>query len=230
MAHTDAGAKRSFVLYCDLLQKLERLTNEQKGLVFQAILEFQNGIEPQIIDPLAQLSFDFIKLDLIKNNEKYLEAVKRSRKNGAKGGRPRKENPQNPVGFNETHKNQQVTQEPSGYNQNPEKHDNENGNENDIKNITAGAAADILISRFDSKKEQSPTLHWQAEAMRFAGAFRLDLDATFEKTPGGKPYKIADSWFRLFRDGGPAVVGRLETAYSYFADQERFSGLPDDIK
>ena len=134
MAQTDGPAKNSFVLYCDLLQKLERLTIEQKGLVFQAILEFQNSMEPVITDPLAQFAFDFIKPDLVKNNEKYQEAVKRSRENGAKGGRPRKNNPENPVGFNETHEIQPVMQKPSGINQNPEKHDNVNDNENDIKN------------------------------------------------------------------------------------------------
>jgi len=227
MAQTDSPAKNSFVLYCDLLQKLERLTVEQKGLVFQAILEFQNGIVPQIDDPLAQLSFDFIKPDLIKNNEKYQETVERNRENGKKGGRPRKENPENPVGFNET---QPVNIKPKPLSDNPENPDNENenDNENDKNNITAGAVANFY-EKFESKKQVSPTLHWQADAMRLADAFRLDLEASYMKKPG-LSYKIADSWFKLFRDGGGQVVGRLEAAYSYFADQERFFELPDDVK
>lgn len=65
--------------------------------------------------------------------------------------------------------------------------------------------------------------------MRLAENFNLDLDASYEKKPG-QSYKIADSWFRLFRDGGSQAVGRLEAAYSYFADQERFINLPDDVK
>ena len=56
------------------------------------------------------------------------------------------------------------------------------------------------------------------------------MDENFQKKPGGKAYKIADSWFRLFRNGGDPVVGRLESAYGYFADQERFLGLPADVK
>ncbi|MDR3313017.1 MAG: DUF6291 domain-containing protein [Oscillospiraceae bacterium] len=218
--------KNSFVLYADLLDKLERLTNEQIGMVFKAILEFENGLEPVIADPLAQLSFDFIKPDLIKNNEKYQEAVKRSRENGAKGGRPRKENPQNPAGFNET---KQDNQKSSGLNQNPEKHDNDNGNENDRKNITAGAVADFY-DKFKPPKTLSPVRQWQTEAARLADYFKLDLDVTFTKPKSHKAYKIADSWYRLFRDGGDLVVGRLETAYSYFADQERFLALPDATK
>jgi hypothetical protein len=235
MAQTDSSAKNSFVLYCDLLQKLERLTIEQKGFVFQAILEFQNGIEPQVNDPMAQLSFDFIKLDLIKNNEKYQDTVNRNRANGAKGGRPRKENPENPVGFTKSgglNKNPNIPvgyEETEGLNSKPKKADNENDNENDKNTITAGAVANFY-DKFSNKKQQSPTLHWQADAMRLAEQLKLDLDATFEKTPGGKPYKISDSWFRLFRDGGSQVASRLEAAYSYFADQERFLSLPDDVK
>jgi len=155
MAQTDSPAKSSFVLYCDLLQKLERLTTEQKGLVFQAILEFQNGFEPQIDDPLAQLSFDFIKLDLIKNNEKYQETVNRNRLNGAKGGRPRKDNPENPLGFIKSggiNDIQTGFDETEGLKQKPRKPDNENDNENenDIKNITAGAVTNFY-EKFEAK-------------------------------------------------------------------------------
>jgi len=231
MAQTDSPAKNSFVLYCDLLQKLERLSIEQKGLVFQAILEFQNGIEPQVDDPLAQLSFDFIKLDLIKNNEKYQEAVIRSRENGKKGGRPRKENLENPVGLIKSggiNENPAVYEKTEGLIQKPRKPDNENDNENDKKNVTAGAVTNFY-EKFGRKKQGSPTLRWQADATRLADAFRLDLDASYEKK-SGQSYKIADSWFKLFRDGGGQVVGRLEAAYSYFADQERFFELSDDVK
>ena len=235
MAQTDSPIRNSFVLYCDLFQRLERLTDEQIGMVFRAILAFQNGMEPQVADPLAQLSFDFIKLDLIKNNEKYQEAINRSRENGKKGGRPRKENPENPVGYSQSGGLNGNPHSPAGFeeteglNQKPRKAVNENDNENDKNNITADAVANFY-ERFSSKRQPSPTLHWQADAMRLAEQFKLDLDATFEKKPGGKPYKIADSWFRLIRDGGSDVIGRLEAAYSYFADQERFLGLPDGVK
>ena len=66
--------------------------------------------------------------------------------------------------------------------------------------------------------------------MRLSEQFKLDLDAEFTKKKGGKSYKIADSWYKLFRDGGGPMVGRLEAAYSYFSDQERFFELADDVK
>jgi len=113
---------KTFVLNSDLLQKLDKLSNEQKGLLLQAILEYENGIAPQFDDLRVEYAFDFILPDLQENNKKYDAVVERNRANGARGGRPSRannpENPNNPVGFEKprkptpTHKTQRTRPAP----------------------------------------------------------------------------------------------------------------------
>ena len=226
---------KTFVLSGDLLHRLDslkkQLTIEQKGLLFQGILEFENGVEPDFGGNIqVETAFEYlVRFDLEENNKKYDDVVERNRANGAKGGRPRKnDNPNNP----ENPQNPNIPNKPNNPQgpENPENLDIDSGFVSDNhKNITADAAAD-LCNIFDCKKAISATLGWQLEAARLARQFKLDLGAEFVKKKGGKAYQIADSWFKLFRDGGGPVVGRLEAAYSYFADQERFLALPDDVK
>ena len=226
------AAYKTFLLNSDLLQKLDKLTLEQKGKLLQAILEFENGIAPVFDDLRVEYAFDFIRPDLEQNNKKYAATVERNRQNGAKGGRPRldknPENPKNPVGFAKPTKptESEITQETQTA---PQNLDIDIGFDN--KNITAGAAAEFLTGKFGVRRPKgSPTLQWQVDALRLAEQFKLDLDGEFTRKKGGKSYKIADSWYKLFRDGGGQVAGRLEAAYSYFADQPRFFGLSDDVK
>jgi len=228
---------KTFVLSGDLLHRLDslkkQLTVEQKGLLFQGILEFENGIEPDFGgDIQVETAFEYlVRFDLEENNKKYDDVVERNRANGAKGGRPRKsDNPNNPNNP-ENPRNPNIPNNPIGP-ENPENLDIDSGFVSDNhKNITADAAADLLAKKFKRQKPQlSPTLQWQVDAMRLAELFKLDLDAEFTKKKNGKSYKIGDSWYNLFKAGGPKVVGQLEAAYSYFADQERFAGLSADVK
>jgi len=219
---------KTFLLRGDLLHRLDglkrKLSIEQKGLLFQGILEFENGMEPDFGgDIQVETAFEYlIRFDLEENNKKYDVVANTSRENGKKGGRPRKDkNPENPT-------NPNGPQNPTS----PENLviDSVFVSDNN-KNTTADAAADLLSKKFKRQKsQQSPTQQWQVDAMRLSEQFKLDLDAEFTKKKGGKSYKIADSWYKLFRDGGGPMVGRLEAAYSYFSDQERFFELADDVK
>jgi len=80
--------RKSFILYSDLKEKLEILNKEQKGELFQAILEYQCGIEEQDLDlsDLSRLAFSFIKADLDMNNEKYEKVVAARQEAGSIGG------------------------------------------------------------------------------------------------------------------------------------------------
>ena len=228
------AAYKTFLLGADLLHRLDSLKRplsiEQKGLLFQGILEFENGIEPDFGgDIQVETAFEYlVRFDLEENNKKYDAVVESKRNNGKKGGRPRKD------------ENLKNLEKQNNLNnpENPQKLENPKNLDIDTvfgsdsnKNITAGAAADFLAGKFKRKNAQRPpTLQWQVDAMRLAEQFKLDLDAEFIKKKSGKSYKIADSWYNLFKTGGPKVVGRLEAAHSYFADQEHFASLPDDVK
>ena len=80
-----AENKKSFVLYCDLLTSINHLTNEEKGILFQHLLEYVNDMNPVLEDRLLltawkpieiQLKRDLIKFEEVR--EKRSEAGKKS--------------------------------------------------------------------------------------------------------------------------------------------------------
>lgn len=79
--------KDSFVLYTKIAETVGKLTNEQKGKLFQAILDYENGKEPIFDDLCVELVFTPIKQDLDVNTDKW-EKTKEARKlAGSKGGK-----------------------------------------------------------------------------------------------------------------------------------------------
>lgn len=80
-----AENKKSFVLYSDLIKSIEHLTNEEKGILFNHLLEYVNDLNPVLTDRLILTAWKPIELqlkrDLIKFKEvkaKRSEAGKRS--------------------------------------------------------------------------------------------------------------------------------------------------------
>jgi len=80
-----AKDKKSFVLYADMIHAIEYLTNEEKGRLFQHILEYVNDQNPIMEDRLILTAWKPIELqlkrDLIKYEDKrkqYSDAGKRS--------------------------------------------------------------------------------------------------------------------------------------------------------
>lgn len=69
-----AENKKSFVLYSDLIKSIEHLTNEEKGILFNHLLEYVNDMNPILSDRLILTAWKPIELqlkrDLIKFEEK----------------------------------------------------------------------------------------------------------------------------------------------------------------
>lgn len=120
--------RENVLLYTNFIDKFERLSDEQFGMLIRAILEYQStGEIPEITDSIVALSFDTVKPDIDRNNQKYEDMCERNRINGKKGGRPKKEeNPNKPSGFLENRVDATETDS------NPNDNDNEYDNENDI--------------------------------------------------------------------------------------------------
>ena len=59
-----AENKKSFVLYADLIKSIEHLTNEEKGVLFNHLLEYVNDKNPILEDRLVLTAWKPIELQL----------------------------------------------------------------------------------------------------------------------------------------------------------------------
>jgi hypothetical protein len=84
-----AQGKKSFLLYCDYIHTIEKLTDQQAGKLFKHILQYVNDQDPQLDDLLLDIAFEPIKQQLKRDLKKYEGIVQRNTDNGKKGGRPK---------------------------------------------------------------------------------------------------------------------------------------------
>lgn len=83
-------AKKSFVLYYDYRQHLSILTDEERGQLLMALLDYgENGTEPTL-GGAARMAFSFIASQMDRDAAKYAETVQKRREAGRQGGRPPK--------------------------------------------------------------------------------------------------------------------------------------------
>lgn len=83
--------KDSFVLYTEINEVLAILTNEQKGILFQAIVDYEStGEIPEITDQTAAVAFVPVKQSLDKNNKKYEKTVEQRIEASRKAAEARK--------------------------------------------------------------------------------------------------------------------------------------------
>ena len=78
-----AENKKSFVLYSDLLKSIEHLTNEEKGILFNHLLEYVNDKNPILEDRLILTAWKPIELQLKRDLVKF-EEVKAKRSEAGK--------------------------------------------------------------------------------------------------------------------------------------------------
>ena len=80
-----AKDKKSFLLYSDLLDKIEMLTIEERGILFTHLLEYVNDKEPVLTDRLLLAAWKPIELELKRDLKKY-EVAKENKANGGRLG------------------------------------------------------------------------------------------------------------------------------------------------
>ena len=80
-------------MYKDYLQTLEPFTDEERGRLFMALLRYLNlGEEPEFTGNERYI-WPTLAAQLQRDQEAYRERCERNRRNGTKGGRPKKEEP-----------------------------------------------------------------------------------------------------------------------------------------
>lgn len=83
--------KKSFLMYLDWRQHLEMLTDGEQGRLLMALFDYvETGVLPEL-EGMAKMAFSFIRAQIDRDAEKYEERCRVNRENGAKGGRPSKQ-------------------------------------------------------------------------------------------------------------------------------------------
>lgn len=95
-----ATNKKSFLLYCDIINMVEQLPNDKAGELFKHILNYVNDKNPVTDDLIINISFEPIKQALKRDLKKYESICSRNKINGLGGGRPKNpEEPKKPTGL-----------------------------------------------------------------------------------------------------------------------------------
>jgi len=92
-----AKEKKSFVLYADLINVVEKLVIRDRknktnyaGELFLHILEYVNDKDPIPIDFIVEMAFEPVKQQLKRDLKKYEKVAEKNSINGRLGGRPKK--------------------------------------------------------------------------------------------------------------------------------------------
>ena len=155
--------KTGFILHLDSLLVLDELTNEQAGILFKAIRDYNLGKEPEL-DFAMRMAFIPFKNQFGRDLEKYNSTCERNRNNGAKGGRPKKPT--------ETQETQMVFEK-------PKKADNKNDNKND-NNIPE------LNEFLDYAREKVSNINLAAVTLKYESWIENDWSTNVK----GKEHKI----------------------------------------
>jgi hypothetical protein len=99
-----AQDKKSFLLYCDQQGVFNKLPDEIAGKLIKHIFAYVNDENPPCDDLLLSIAFEPIQQSLKRDLKKYEVYIGKQKENGAKGGRPKKQE--------ETQKTQPFFQEP----------------------------------------------------------------------------------------------------------------------
>lgn len=84
-----AGEKNSFVMYTEYLKHIQKLSMEQRGELFTAILSYAAGDDVQELDAAVDMAFGFIRERMDRDSAAYMEKVEKRREAGKLGGRPK---------------------------------------------------------------------------------------------------------------------------------------------
>ena len=80
-----AEGKKSFVLYADIIYTIEHLTNEEKGILFQHLLDYVNDKNPVIEDRILMIAWKPIERQLKRDLDKYESKKSERSKSGQLG-------------------------------------------------------------------------------------------------------------------------------------------------
>ena len=79
-----AKEKKGFILYCDIIHTIEKLSDEQAGKLFKHILKYVNDQDPIAEDIITEIAFEPIKQTLKRDLQKYEDIRIKNQENARK--------------------------------------------------------------------------------------------------------------------------------------------------
>jgi uncharacterized protein YdaU (DUF1376 family) len=142
-----AENKKSFVLYADLINNIDHLTNEEKGILFNHLLEYVNDMNPVLTDRVVLSAWKFIQSQLKRDLVKFEEVKGKRSEAGKESARLRalKKEQQSSTKSTSVESVQQTSTNPT-VSVNDNDNDNDNDNVNDI--ITIAEKEDLADTIF----------------------------------------------------------------------------------
>ena len=163
--------KSSFVMYAKYLRNIKKLTLEQRGLLFTAILSYASDQEIPELDAATDMAFSFIQEQMDRDHEIYLEKCRKRSEAGKLGGRPK---------ANASDEKQVKAKKANGFSgkQNNPDTDNEHDSDNDTdKKINTLADAKAMFERlwklYPNKKGKGQVSDTQKKRLLAIGEDRL---------------------------------------------------------
>lgn len=223
----DAAMKESFVLYTSQYEAIAELSAQQKGELFDALFQYvSTGEEPQFSDREIKMAFNFMRIQIDRDNAKYEEVCERRRAAGRKGGRPRKQTDSSETNASdEKQKKQMVFSESkkSKSKHNDNEYDNDNDNEYDNDGNTKLTLGDTsLVSKTEKEKKEREAVEEEKRFVAFLKYFNQQIEANGSSI---KPCKQLDDERRealrlIFRKYTPEQMMQAvrNMMYSNFAN------------
>lgn len=194
-------ADKAFVFYLEYEQQLSRLSDEQLGKLIRAIIQYKKTDEvSETGDALVDLSFDFLKIDLDKQAEKY----KARAEAGRIGGSKRKQTEANESNGKQTEANESKT---------PTKKEKENEKEN-INNNTRFARPSV-----EDVAEYCRERHNNVDAQTF-----VDFYTSKNWRVGTSPMKdwraCVRTWEKRKATNNRFTAGIIQSDYSTWREED----------
>jgi len=167
--------RKSFIIHFDALDVLNELTDEQAGMLFKAISEYQRTGTNSLSGMMNAVFIPF-KNQFDRDAQKYDAICERNRNNGLKGGRPKPRR---------TQKTQSVI---LGTQKNPNKPDNKN--DNDSKNKKEAYAYEGNVIRLVERDFDE----WEKRSGMTFNKF-MDFLNGRDKWYSTQPPQVRKNWF-----------------------------------
>ena len=204
-------------MYTEYLKHVQKLSMEQRGELFTAILSYASGEEMPELDLATDMIFGVIQERIDRDTALYLEKIQKRVEAGKLGGRPKAN------GFSEKH---EKAKKANGFSEKQNNPDNEyvNDNDNVKENINTLADAKALFERlwkmYPNKKGKGQVSDTQKKRLLAIGettlvkaierySLELQKDADWRKPQYGSTF---------FNSG---YVDYLDENYSPGKDSER---------